>query len=85
MRFAWMPGQQRRFEWLLSALRLADRVIPHRAWLLGLPDVPLGYAFAGMARQANRLAASELMYAVIREEERPVNRTRKSACPTFRR
>jgi uncharacterized protein (DUF2236 family) len=29
----WSEAQQRRFEWLLSALRLADRVIPHRAWI----------------------------------------------------
>jgi uncharacterized protein (DUF2236 family) len=35
MRLAWTPGQQRRFEWLLSALRLADRLIPHQAWILG--------------------------------------------------
>jgi uncharacterized protein (DUF2236 family) len=31
----WSDGQQRRFEWLLSALRLADRLIPHRAWIFG--------------------------------------------------
>ena len=31
----WTPGQQRRFRWLLSGLRLADRVIPHEAWLFG--------------------------------------------------
>jgi len=35
MRLGWSQGQQRRFEWLLAALRLADRLIPHRAWLLG--------------------------------------------------
>ena len=35
MRLAWTPGQQRRFEWLLSALRLADRLIPRQAWILG--------------------------------------------------
>lgn len=31
----WTPGQQRRFHWLLSGLRLVDRVIPHEAWLFG--------------------------------------------------
>ncbi|MCW2663001.1 MAG: hypothetical protein JWP83_4153 [Mycobacterium sp.] len=35
MRLDWSRGQQRRFEWLLAALRLADRLIPHRAWLFG--------------------------------------------------
>ncbi|MCV7381008.1 hypothetical protein BST11_08825 [Mycobacterium alsense] len=35
MRLDWSQGQQRRFEWLLAALRLADRLIPHRAWILG--------------------------------------------------
>jgi uncharacterized protein (DUF2236 family) len=35
MRLDWSQGQQRRFEWLLTALRLTDRLIPHRAWLLG--------------------------------------------------
>jgi uncharacterized protein (DUF2236 family) len=35
MQLDWSEGQQRRFEWLLSALRLADRVIPHRAWIFG--------------------------------------------------
>ena len=35
MRLDWSESQQRRFELLLSALRLADRVIPHRAWILG--------------------------------------------------
>lgn len=35
MRLDWSESQQRRFEMLLSGLRLADRVIPHRAWLLG--------------------------------------------------
>lgn len=34
MRLDWSESQQRRFEWLLWALRLADRLIPHRAWLL---------------------------------------------------
>lgn len=33
MQLDWSQSQQRRFEWLLSALRLADRLIPHRAWL----------------------------------------------------
>jgi uncharacterized protein (DUF2236 family) len=35
MRLDWSQGRQRRFDWLLSALRLADRLIPHRAWVLG--------------------------------------------------
>lgn len=35
MQLDWSPSQQRRFEWLLSALRLADRLIPHQAWILG--------------------------------------------------
>jgi uncharacterized protein (DUF2236 family) len=35
MQLAWTPGQQRRFEVLLSGLRLADRVIPREVWLFG--------------------------------------------------
>ena len=35
MRLDWSESQQRRFEWLLTALRLADRLIPHRVWILG--------------------------------------------------
>ena len=35
MRLGWSESRQRRFEWLLSALRLADRLIPHQAWILG--------------------------------------------------
>jgi uncharacterized protein (DUF2236 family) len=35
MQLDWSEGQQRRFEWLVSALRLADLVIPHRAWIFG--------------------------------------------------
>ena len=35
MRLSWTAGQQRRFEWLLAALRLADRVIPRDVWVLG--------------------------------------------------
>jgi uncharacterized protein (DUF2236 family) len=35
MRLDWSERQQRRFEWLVSALRLADLVIPHRAWIFG--------------------------------------------------
>jgi len=35
MRLPWTAGQQRRFDWLLTALRLADRVIPREVWLLG--------------------------------------------------
>jgi uncharacterized protein (DUF2236 family) len=34
MRLEWSESQQRRFEWLLTALRLADRLIPHRGWIL---------------------------------------------------
>ncbi|MEK0933991.1 oxygenase MpaB family protein [Mycobacterium ulcerans] len=34
MRLDWSQSQQSRFEWLLAALRLADRLIPHRAWIL---------------------------------------------------
>jgi uncharacterized protein (DUF2236 family) len=35
MQLDWSQAQQRRFEWLLAALRLADRLIPHRTWVLG--------------------------------------------------
>src|SRR6201997_2645812 len=35
MQLGWSEGQQRRFEWLLAALRAADRLIPHQAWILG--------------------------------------------------
>jgi uncharacterized protein (DUF2236 family) len=35
MRLDWSASQQRRFEWLLAALRLADRLIPHQVWLFG--------------------------------------------------
>jgi uncharacterized protein (DUF2236 family) len=35
MQLDWSESQQRRFEWLLAALRLADRLIPHQAWILG--------------------------------------------------
>jgi len=31
----WSESQQRRFQWLLAGLRVADWVIPHRAWILG--------------------------------------------------
>jgi uncharacterized protein (DUF2236 family) len=33
MRLDWSHSQQRRFGWLLAALRLADRLIPHRVWI----------------------------------------------------
>ncbi len=33
MQLEWSQAQQCRFEWLLSVLRLADRLIPHRAWI----------------------------------------------------
>jgi uncharacterized protein (DUF2236 family) len=35
MQLDWSASQQRRFGWLLAALRLADRLIPHQAWMLG--------------------------------------------------
>jgi uncharacterized protein (DUF2236 family) len=35
MRLAWTPSQQRRFEWLLSGLRVADRVVPRDVWIFG--------------------------------------------------
>ena len=35
MQLPWSAGQQRRFEWLLIALRLADRVIPREVWVFG--------------------------------------------------
>ncbi len=35
MKLGWSPAQQRRFEWLLAALRLADRLIPHQVWITG--------------------------------------------------
>jgi uncharacterized protein (DUF2236 family) len=35
MRLEWSESQQRRFQWLVAALRLADLLIPHRAWILG--------------------------------------------------
>ena len=35
MHLPWTAGHQRRFEWLLTGLRLADRVIPRELWILG--------------------------------------------------
>jgi uncharacterized protein (DUF2236 family) len=35
MELPWTAGQQRRFEWLLTGLRLADRVIPQQLWIAG--------------------------------------------------
>ena len=35
MQLPWTSSQQRKFEWLLSALRIADRVIPRDVWILG--------------------------------------------------
>lgn len=35
MQMHWTADQQRRFEWLLTGLRVADRVIPREVWLLG--------------------------------------------------
>jgi uncharacterized protein (DUF2236 family) len=34
MRLPWTSRQQRRFEWLLVALRIADRIIPRDVWIL---------------------------------------------------
>ena len=34
MQLPWSATQQRRFDWLLRGLRIADRVIPHEVWLL---------------------------------------------------
>jgi len=35
MALPWTASQQRRFDWLVTALRVADRVIPRDAWVLG--------------------------------------------------
>lgn len=35
MQLDWSRARQRRFDWLLSALRLADLFLPHGIWLLG--------------------------------------------------
>ena len=35
MGLPWTTAQQRRFEWLLTVLRIADRVIPRDVWILG--------------------------------------------------
>jgi uncharacterized protein (DUF2236 family) len=35
MKMPWSAKQQRQFEWLLAALRVADRVIPRDVWILG--------------------------------------------------
>jgi uncharacterized protein (DUF2236 family) len=35
MLLPWTGRQQRRFEWLLTALRIADRVIPRAVWISG--------------------------------------------------
>jgi uncharacterized protein (DUF2236 family) len=35
MQLDWSERQQRRFERLVSALRVADRLIPHRVWIFG--------------------------------------------------
>jgi uncharacterized protein (DUF2236 family) len=35
MQLPWTAGRQRKFEWLLTALRLADRVIPRDVWIFG--------------------------------------------------
>ncbi|MDT5126737.1 MAG: hypothetical protein QOH54_2381, partial [Mycobacterium sp.] len=31
----WTAAQQRRFDWLLNGLRVADRVIPRELWVFG--------------------------------------------------
>jgi uncharacterized protein (DUF2236 family) len=35
MQLPWTASQQRKFELLLTALRIADRLIPRQAWILG--------------------------------------------------
>ena len=45
MRLDWSEAQQRRFDWLLTALRLADRVIPHWVWMLGYRSYLSGMRF----------------------------------------
>ena len=35
MKLSWTATQQRQFDWLLTALRVADRVIPRDVWILG--------------------------------------------------
>jgi uncharacterized protein (DUF2236 family) len=35
MGLSWTATQQRRFEWLLTGLRIADRLIPREVWILG--------------------------------------------------
>jgi uncharacterized protein (DUF2236 family) len=35
MKMSWSATQERQFEWLLIALRLADRIIPREVWILG--------------------------------------------------
>ena len=35
MKMTWTAAQQRRFDLLLTALRVADRVIPRDVWILG--------------------------------------------------
>lgn len=35
MQLPWTARQQRRFEWLLKGLRIADRVIPRDVWIFG--------------------------------------------------
>jgi uncharacterized protein (DUF2236 family) len=35
MLLSWTAAQQRRFEWLLTGLRMADRVIPRELWVFG--------------------------------------------------
>ena len=35
MALPWSAGQRSKFEWLLMALRFADRVIPRQVWILG--------------------------------------------------
>ena len=48
MKMSWSATQQRQFQWLLSALRIADRVIPRDVWILGyrmyLWDMRLAHA-----------------------------------------
>jgi uncharacterized protein (DUF2236 family) len=35
MQLPWTAAQQRKFELLLTGLRIADRVIPRKVWIFG--------------------------------------------------
>ena len=55
MQLRWTDGQQRRFNALLSGLRLADRVIPHEVWLFGYQPLLVGHEISRTPGQAGRL------------------------------